>query len=1302
MLNGGNGNDWLQSLTPATALTGQLQAGLRAEYFNNGSFSGTPVLVRQDANVFFDWGGGSPAAGVVNVDNFSVRWTGNLDITTGGIYQFRLAADDNLQLFIDGQVLGNNGAHNLVFNTLPLDLAAGRHTIEVRSQEGAGGATALLSWLKPGDTAFSAVPAANLSYGEPAQTDSAGDTLNGGAGNDTLVGGPSADTLVGGAGDDTYVISDTNDTLTELAGEGTDTVQSSVSTSVLGTQLENITLTGAANLNATGSTTANLLVGNTGVNTLDGGDGNDTLRGGGGADTLLGGAGNDTLSADGGSTLDGGDGDDVLSMDGSILWNPSALAGKALWLDAADLDGDGVREGLAENGLSNGQVVTWVDKSGLSRNAVQLDTNLQPTFVASGLNGLPAVRLDGVNDYLQATMPTLTGNTNSMFWVQNTSDTNYMPFYSNNGNGWMLIANNGDGSTDINGYGNTHAANAWYRDGALANWNTRASVYTGLHGGPHEVASINQPFNFNGYLRVGGTYGGSWNYAGDFTEVLVTTTTLSVADRQVVDAYLAWKWGTQALLPLDNPYRLAAPTMSGGGSSIGGTLLGGAGNDTLTGGNGADQLDGGIGNDAMAGGTGDDTYVVDSLGDAITEAATGGTDTVRTDITLTLAANVENLVLVEGFAIDGTGNSGNNTLTGNSANNVLTGEAGNDVLDGGLGDDTLVGGTGDDTYAIDSGDTIVELAGEGTDTVRVGATYTLANDLENLVLTGGAALNGTGNELANVLTGNSAANVLDGGAGNDTLVGGAGNDTYIVDSTADVVTEVAAEGTDTVQASATFTLGAEVENLVLTGTAAINGTGNSLANTVTGNSANNTLDGGAGADTLNGGAGNDTYMVDNVGDVVTEAANAGFDTVRASFTYTLGTHLEGLVLTGSAAIDATGNSVNNSLVGNSGNNRIDGGAGNDSMSGGGGNDTYIVDSSGDTVTETGGNGVDTVQASVSYTLLAEVENLVLTGAALAGTGNALDNTLTGTSADNLLDGGAGADTLTGGAGNDTYVVDDAGDTVVELAGGGTDTVQASASHVLADEVENLELSGSADIDGTGNLLNNILTGNSGNNRLDGGLGADLLTGGAGDDTYVVDDAADTTVEAAAGGTDTVLADRSWTLASELENLTFTGSGNLTGTGNALDNVLTANGGVSTLGGEAGNDLLVFGSEANLGAADGGSGEDTLRIGTTGLSFDLSTLVGRVTNMEQIQLNDGAGGTQIILDALAVASLSDSREELTLQLDNGDVLTIGGNFQTTGTSVGADGSVRTDYALYAGAIGAVPDSVVHVYWLPPGG
>ena len=183
------------------------------------------------------------------------------------------------------------------------------------------------------------------------------------------------------------------------------------------------------------------------------------------------------------------------------------------------------------------------------------------------------------------------------------------------------------------------------------------------------------------------------------------------------------------------------------------------------------------------------------------------------------------------------------------------------------------------------------------------------------------------------------------------MSGGAGNDTYVVDNAGDTVTELSGEGTDLVQSSVSYTLGANVDNLTLTGSANIDGTGNGDVNAIIGNSGNNTLDGGAGADTMTGGAGNDTYVVDDVGDVVVEGASEGIDTVQTSVSYTLTANVENLILTGNGNISANGNGFANSITGNSGDNTLDGGAGPVTMTGGLGNDTYVVDNVGDVVVE---------------------------------------------------------------------------------------------------------------------------------------------------------------------------------------------------------------------------------------------------------------------------------------------------------------------------------------------------------------
>ena len=278
---------------------------------------------------------------------------------------------------------------------------------------------------------------------------------------------------------------------------------------------------------------------------------------------------------------------------------------------------------------------------------------------------------------------------------------------------------------------------------------------------------------------------------------------------------------------------------------------------------GDDTLYGGPG-DVLAGGKGNDTYHLahpqdgESPNATVIENPDEGEDTVHAHSRhYTLPANVENLFL-HGVQ-DGHGNELANRITGDSHANFIEGLDGADVLDGGANHDKLRGGRGDDIYIVDTLlDDVREISGAlgGIDLVRSSVSFTLGDFIENLELLAGAA-NATGNALANNLTGNGAGNQLNGRGGADTMRGLGGNDTYIVDHAGDDVIEASSAGTDTVRASISYTLGANVENLVLTGAAAIDGTGTSAANHITGNSAANTLVGHGGGDTILGGTGDD-------------------------------------------------------------------------------------------------------------------------------------------------------------------------------------------------------------------------------------------------------------------------------------------------------------------------------------------------------------------------------------------------------------------------------------------------------------
>lgn len=348
---------------------------------------------------------------------------------------------------------------------------------------------------------------------------------------------------------------------------------------------------------------------------------------------------------------------------------------------------------------------------------------------------------------------------------------------------------------------------------------------------------------------------------------------------------------------------------------------GGAGDDWIRTGRGNDTIDGGLGEDRMEGGAGNDVYYVDNAGDRVIETQNGGSDRVFSSVSWTLPTHVEALFLTGIQPINGTGNSGNNTITGNSGANILRGGAGNDRLDGGAGADRMEGGIGDDTYIVDNlRDVIVEGRNAGLDTVRSSVNWTLGANLENLTLTG-TAISGTGNAAANRIIGNAESNVLSGLGGNDLLNGGHGHDRLYGGSGADRL--LGGGGRDSLYGGA--------GNDVLDG-----GVGNDW------------LDGGAGIDRMIGGAGNDTYIVDNIRDLVVEAANAGIDTVRASVSYSLaGTHAENLVLTGAGNVNATGNSLANTIIGNAGNNRLAGGAGADRLTGGAGRDVFVFQSIGD-------------------------------------------------------------------------------------------------------------------------------------------------------------------------------------------------------------------------------------------------------------------------------------------------------------------------------------------------------------------
>jgi trimeric autotransporter adhesin len=1001
------------------------------------------------------------------------------------------------------------------------------------------------------------------------------DTLFGGAGNDTLFGGTEADTMIGGLGDDIYYVDNTGDIVLEDVASGTDTVKASISYT-LTANVENLTLIGAAVIDGTGNALANTIIGNSGVNilrggagtdTLYGGAGNDILDGGVGIDTMYGGVGNDTYIVDDIGdvvTEDAGEGTDLVTASVSYTIADADVENLTLIGSAANATGNASNNILTGNGSSNrldgvGGEDTMRGGAGNDAYVVNSSGDLVEELASAGID---TVESSFENLTLTGTAITGTGNILANTITGNASDNTL------NGGLGNDILNGGLGIDTLNGDAGNDTLN-------------------------------------------GGEGGDTLNGG---------------ADNDILN-----------------------------GGADNDILNGDAGNDTLNGDAGNDTLNGGLGSNTLKGGAGNDTYIVASTTDIVTELADvaaraavpaslgvaarpavaefiGGTDTVEASISYTLTANVENLILT-GSAANGTGNALANTITGNGGNNTLN---------GGLGKDTMIGGLGDDTYVVSKNvgvgndDIVTESAGEGTDTIKADFDYILtAANIENLTLTGSGNFSATGNDEANIITGNTGNNTLNGGLGVDILIGGKGNDTYIVDSASETVTELANEGKDTIKADFTYDLSgiANVENLTLTGTAAINGTGNTLDNIITGNTGDNTLngnegkdvldggagndilDGGLGADTMKGGLGGDIYIVDNIGDIVIELVDQGVDLVESSITYTLGANVENLNLTGAAAINGTGNALNNFMVGNSASNTLNGGLGNDNLFGEAGDDTLD-----------GGAGNDTLNGG------ADNDNIK------GGLGN---DTLNGGTGNDTLDGGFGNDTMAGGEGDDIYIVDVAGDTVTEAAGEGTDLVKSSVTYILGTDVENLTLTGAIAINGTGNDLNNSIIGNNGSNtlnggvgndELNGGLGIDTMNGGVGNDTYTVDNIADVVFEAFNQGTDTVESSVTYTLTPEVENLKLTGTGNINGTGNILANILTGNTGNNILRGGEGNDIL--NGDAGNDTLNGGMGNDTLDGGTgndtyvfnTAVSLGLDTIIETATSNDTIQFVGSTGAS----------------------------------------------------------------------------
>jgi Ca2+-binding RTX toxin-like protein len=881
--------------------------------------------------------------------------------------------DDTLSALGGDDVLHGNGGNDT------LDGGAGNDTLI----GGAGSDTASYASSVAGVTV-------NLGAGTASGGDAAGDTLSeienligsaqadtltGDGGDNVLEGGGGGDTLNGGLGNDTYVVDSAGDVVTEAANAGTDEVQTALASYSLAALANVENLTGTA---ATGQS----LTGNGGANTITGGAGNDTLDGGAGEDMLIGGTGD---------TLLGGDGDDLIVVDGT--WAA---------IDGGD-DNDTVRILASVDAANVSNVEQYeVATSGITASFAGLSGPVSVLVTAAG--GAHVIGSAG-NDQITdgAGVDTLEGGGGDDTLFANAGD--------------ILSGGEGDDSFVLFGSpasiaGGTHSTNGdevvFQASATLSNV-TGIEQYLVVVGGiTADLSAVAEAANLS--VLAGGATAIGTAQADVISGGNGDDTIRGNAGGDTLIGGLGSDTASYAASLAGVTVNLAAGTASGG-HAAGDTLseienlIGSAQADTLTGDGGDNRLDGGGGGDTLIGGAGNDTYVVDSINEVPVENANEGIDTVEATTHYRLLANLENLTLLGGADLQAYGNALANTLTGNTGINLLSGGDGDDtyvvnntstavlenvnegtdtvhatahyrlsanvenivlegsanlqaygnalanVLTSNTGIDLLAGGAGDDTYFVaNTSSAVLENASEGTDTVHATVNFRLSVNVENIVLDGSASLQAYGNADANVLTSNSAVNLL---------VGGAGDDTYVVNNAGDVLLESASEGTDTVHATVHFGLTANIENLVLDGSADLQGYGNADANTLTGNTGNNLLNGGAGADTMSGGLGNDVYFVDDPGDLVIESTNAGTDAVFASIGYTLTAEVETLVLQGAGNLDGTGNGLVNNLYGNTGDNALDGGAAADVLTGGAGNDIFVFhagEANGDMILDFAGNG----------------------------------------------------------------------------------------------------------------------------------------------------------------------------------------------------------------------------------------------------------------------------------------------------------------------------------------------------------
>lgn len=678
------------------------------------------------------------------------------------------------------------------------------------------------------------------------------DTLLGGAASDDLFGGTGVDSLVGGGGDDLYGVDTARDKVVEDAGQGYDTVQTTLASYRLGANVEYLVALAVSAFVGFGNDLDNQITGNSGQDTLRGFGGNDVLDGGSESDVLIGGSGDDVYMVDNASDviLEGAD----EGCDGvRVLLSAYTLGAN---IETMEHDGAGDFLGIG-NALGN---IIVGSQAGEGRDTLMGLEGNDSLFGGAGdddlIGGLGADRMvgaDGNDRYVGVdSTDQLVEDKAGGFDVIVSRMTR------------QVLAVNFEGleaDSDLGGVNYTGNAVANTIAGASGN-----DLLKGLEG--------NDTLTGHGGIDtlVGGE--GDDDYYIDNDAAVVREFNNGGTDTVYSSAA-----STVYALNIEKLVLTSASGATGIGNARGNYIVGGAGADILDGRAGTDALDGGLGADTMIGGADDDSYWVDTVDDVIIETGKSGYDRAYVSASsFTIVTGLERVDVLWTTGTTITGNARANIVNAGEGGDTILSLGGADTLTGGLGADRLEGGAGDDVYMlVSAGDLVIEAADRGTDGVETWLDqYTLPDNVENLIYRGYASFVGIGNAGNNLLgAGNQQLTVslegLDGndtlfsiGANGDTLTGGNDDDTYYLNSAdyyavAATVIEKETGGYDTVFSQyRNYTLAENVEKLVLQGDN-INGTGNDLDNFIQGGPNTNIVSGGLGNDTLSGGAARDYF-----------------------------------------------------------------------------------------------------------------------------------------------------------------------------------------------------------------------------------------------------------------------------------------------------------------------------------------------------------------------------------------------------------------------------------------------------------